>query len=192
MAFCGLKIPEVKMTLVSDDMDELQMMEHLVRARMELGNDLLKEGDYQSAEIAYTSVLQITPEHGEAQRGLNEARKGLSLVPLDLQSWSESSDPGQLQDVMKAHLGTLSTAATPERERRDELDSEAFELVFHDEGSIGAPAAAPRAPPPPLGRDEKPFPYRLIRSVTRAMQIKLSSLLLNQRRHRTPVSASRR
>ena len=60
---------------------------------------------------------------------------------------SESSDPGQLQDVMKAHLGTLSTAATPERERRDELDAEAFDLVFHAEGSIGAPAAAPRAPP---------------------------------------------
>eukprot|EP01050_Picozoa_sp_SAG11_P027855 SAG11_NODE_7218_length_1176_cov_2.871866_1_plen_233_part_10 len=137
------------MSLVSDDMNDLLM--DVEQARMGLGSSLLSKGQYESAIIAYQSVLQISPGNDEAKRGLAEAQKGTALQPLDLHTWPQAGITTQLPDILKTHIGV--EAPVPTSPGQCSADGsprgcEEFNVVFSAEGSIGIlfEAANSRAP----------------------------------------------
>jgi Tfp pilus assembly protein PilF len=58
-------------------LDEDSMVEHVARARIDLGERLLQGSQYEDALHAFVSALELTPDSHKARLGLRLAQQGL-------------------------------------------------------------------------------------------------------------------
>jgi hypothetical protein len=145
---------ESDISFIDDDQDVMAL---IVDSRLQLADQLLNEGQYGDAAVAYKAALAMAPGSEAATRGLEQSQRGLAMNDLDLPADASSSgEPQVLTHLLRSHLEESEAVGTPAAEPDGMMD-----VVFDMPGSIGilfevSPRAPPAPAPPPQHRSRLP------------------------------------